>query len=397
MISVQSAKSMVFSKVPKPKTRLLSIEESYSYTLASTVISPIDLPNFDNSAMDGFGLAFSDLESGIFKFKLVEESKAGNATKIEVESKTACPIYTGAIIPKGVDTVIPLEKVKVLNGCIEVLQVHAVKGQHIRKQGEQIKKGDIALEKGSFLNPASIGFLAALGLREVAVCLKPNIAIITTGNELVEVDAELSAGQIFNSNGHSLKALLKESGVHQFTSFHVADNYEDCYRCFKYAIDHFDILISTGGVSVGKYDLVSKILSDLGVTKHFHKVNQKPGKPIYFGTKESKMIFGLPGNPAAVITSFYQYVLPGIKKWQNHKDFALVTKKAKLKEKYNRKSNRTQFLKAQLKNEEVLILEGQGSHILQTMAQANCIVELEADRGPIAKGDWVDIHLLPHA
>jgi molybdopterin molybdotransferase len=396
MISVREAKSCVLSKVQASKIKLVHLDSAFGQVLSESIFAPIDLPNFDNSAMDGYGISFSDLENGVFTFKIVDEIKAGDQYTGELAPETACPIYTGAPIPKGIDVVIPIEKIKESSGSIEIEEYPIVKGQHIRVKGEQIKKGQLALEKGTVLNPSSLGFIAALGLKELTVFKKPKIALITTGNELVDIGEDLIHGQIYNSNSHTLKALVQEVGIFDFVSFHTKDTYETTYNCFKNALENYDMIISTGGVSVGKYDLVAQVLEDLNVEKQFHKVNQKPGKPLYFGLHKKAIVFGLPGNPAAVITSFYQYVSPCIKKMQGHANVTLNNKKATLKHNYLVDSPRTQFLKAKHQNEQVEILNGQGSHLLQTMAMANCLVEIPPHTCA-KKGDIVSLQLLPHA
>lgn len=397
MISVLKAKSCVLSSVPAPKISKFTLDKVNSHVLAESIIAPIDLPNFDNSAMDGYGISFSDLEQNDSLFYKSKEVKAGDASPEMIGHNEACLILTGAMIPEGVDTVVPIENVKVEKDCIHLTNYPVVKGQHIRRRGEQIRKGDVALEKGTQLSPAAIGFLAALGIREISVFKKPKVAVITTGNELVELGTSLKDGQIYNSNKHSLLALLNDSGICEVSTFHCVDRYESTYDCFQEAIANNDLVISTGGVSVGKYDLVDQVLSDLRVEKIFHKVNQKPGKPIFFGKKDEKIIFGLPGNPAAVVTSFYQYVLPCIKKWQGFANVHLKQRKVQLTTHCKANSNRTQFLKARYKEDKVDILKGQGSHILQTMAQANCLVELPPKETTFQKGDVVIAHILPNA
>ena len=396
MISVKAAKNFVLNSVPTTICKSIHLDEALGYYLAGEILAPVDLPNFNNSAMDGYGMCFSEILKGVRKFRLVTEIKAGDTLSEAITEDTTCSIYTGAIVPPSVDVIIPIEHTNAEGGFVEILDYTITQHQHIRRQGEQIKQGEIALQKGHLINAASIGFLAALGISQLTVFSKPKIAIITTGNELVEIGNSLQTGQIFNSNKHSLKALVKSSDIDQCELFHTEDTYEGTYTVFKNALINFDIIISTGGVSVGKYDLVNDVLTDLGVKKQFHKVNQKPGKPIYFGCKDSKLVFGLPGNPAAVITSFYQYVLPAIKKWCGNPLPFLETEKAILAHDIKVKGTRTKFLKAIVTNKNVTILEGQGSHILQSMALSNCIVEIQPEEMELEKGTEVLIHKLPN-
>lgn len=397
MISVDAAKEQVLQHVDSNKTELISIVKAMGYVLAHDIIAPIDLPNFDNSAMDGYGLKWQPVYEGQTTFDIIKEVKAGDSDELVLTAGKACPIYTGAPVPQGVELIVPIEETTSTKSQLTINEGNYKKHQHVRKKGEQIKCGDIALKKGVELNPSAIGFLAAMGISMVEVYSKPRVAIITTGNELKRLGTVLEHGQIYESNAYTLKALLLEMNIEKLSHFHVLDDYQLTYDCFENAFDSYDIVISTGGVSMGKYDYVPQVVKEIGVKSIFYKVNQKPGKPIFFGKKDNKLFFGLPGNPAAVVTSFYQYVLPAINKWQHKPKLFLRKDYCELNHDYIAKGSRTKFLKAKCENNKVEVLEGQGSHILASLANANCLIEVAEDEKELKAGKQVLIHKLSYA
>lgn len=397
MISVDSAKELVLQHIDSNKTELVTIVKALGYVLADDIIAPIDLPNFDNSAMDGFGLRWKSVSEGQRVFDIDQEVKAGDGNDFVLDEGRACPIYTGAPIPQGVELIVPVEQTTSTESILTINELSYKQFQHIRRKGEQIKRGNVALKRGLELNPAAIGFLAAMGVSMVEVYSKPRVAIITTGNELKRLGTELEPGQIYESNAYTLKALLQEMNIEKHSHFHVLDDYQSTYECFDDAFASYDIVISTGGVSMGKYDYVPEVVKEIGVQNIFYKVNQKPGKPIFFGKKGRKLFFGLPGNPAAVVTSFYQYVLPAINKWQHKSSLFLPQGYCQLNHDYTAKGSRTKFLKAKCDNNRVEVLEGQGSHILASLAEANCLIELAEGVKEVKAGKEVLIHKLSHA
>jgi len=266
-------------------------------------------------------------------------------------------------------------------------------GSNIRPAGSQLKKNEIALRKGHLLNPASIGFLASLGIDNIKVYTKPVISLIVTGDELVEPGKTLNPGKIYESNAPVLKSALEKEGVSKINILKSKDNFESVKKVFIKALATSDFVIFTGGISVGDYDFVGEVLKSEKVTKKFHGVKQKPGKPLYFGVKKDKFIFGLPGNPASVLMCFYEYVLPAIRKFQNRSDVNLPVLNLPLNNSANKKNSLTVFLKATADLKSVTVLEGQESYIMKSFAEANCFVVLNENDNNLAPGSLVEVHL----
>jgi molybdopterin molybdotransferase len=265
---------------------------------------------------------------------------------------------------------------------------------HIRHQGEQMKTGEVAMETGTLLNPAAIGFLQMLGISEVEVFAKPKVSVLVTGNELIAPGKSLKYGQIYESNGQMLLAALNKEGV-QAGITRVGDELDLTIASIERLLQENDILIISGGISVGDHDHVGTALQHLGVTEVFYEVAQKPGKPIYFGTKEGKAVFGLPGNPAASLSCFYEYVLPALRKYMVRTDLFLPSFKLPLKNGTIKAMPRAQFLKVKVEDGRVHVLEGQSSAMLNTFALANALAYVPAHSAAIVEGDFLEVHLLP--
>lgn len=341
--------------------------------------------------MDGYALRFG----GTNEFKIIGEIQAGDdASNYSLNQGEAIKIFTGAMCPKSADAVCRIEDIDEGKQTINVT-VMPKSGANIRLTSEQIKAGEVGLPKGQSLNPAAIGFLANLGVQEVKVCEKPRISLISTGNELVspgEFD-KLPPGKIYESNAIMLQAAVLKSGFNTNPAIHLEDTYEATFEGIKEKLETSDVLIISGGISVGDYDFVGKALLENGVQQVFYKINQKPGKPLFFGRKGNKLVFALPGNPAAALTCFYVYVLPALRKLAGSGFNELIRTKAKLTNQ-PKQNAREQFLKAQLEGETVTILDGQSSAMLKTFAEANALIHLKANE-VISEGDDVTVIRLP--
>ena len=368
-----------------------SIDIASGQVLSADVCSAIDMPPFPQSAMDGYALGTGERESGS-TFKVVGEVAAGSSSQIQLNENECVRIFTGAPVPKAVVAVVQQEWVE-RNGNQIILQKEVPENMHIRPRGEQMKVGDVALSKGTALNPAAIGFLQMLGITEVDVFARPNVKVLVTGNELVEPGMPLQHGQIYESNSQMLLAALKKEGI-DGNFGRIEDDLNETIERIDQALQENEIVILSGGISVGDHDHVGTALKELGVQEVFNKVAQKPGKPIFFGTKDGKAVFGLPGNPAASLTCFYEYVVPIIRKFMGRTDWFLPSLKLPLAEGTIKQVPRAQFLKAKIANNEVHILEGQSSAMLNTFALANALVYVPADN-QVSSGDDVEVHLLP--
>jgi molybdopterin molybdotransferase len=391
MISIDEAINAVLSNSNEILKEIsLPVLESGNYTLFTNVYSPINMPPFRQSAMDGYALHLHDG----FSYSLIGEVKAGDGHQPELNPGEAIRIFTGAAVPDSANAVIMQEKV-VVNQNIITVETKLSKEYNIRSVGEQVKEGELALKKGTKLTPAAIGYLSSLGITEISVYKKPSIAIITTGNELVEPGEQLTYGKIFESNSKMLHNALVNLGYSDISISKIDDNYDETFAQLEKLIEANDLVVITGGISVGDYDFVGKALHALNVKEIFYKVKQKPGKPLFFGKKAETLIFALPGNPAAALSCFYMYVYLALNKLSGLNEERLPRLKAKSNTKFIKKGDRPQFLKAVYNNGFVDILEGQSSAMLQTFAIANALVQIPGDLYQIEINDEVDVLLLP--
>lgn len=391
MISIDEALQHVttHSKPLQPVTQPL--HQSNGCILAEDTLSPINMPPFRQSAMDGYALNIADTNT----FTTIEEVKAGDNKQPVLKSGEAIRIFTGAPVPDTANTVIMQEKVTAHGNTITI-EGSITDNQNIRPLGEQVKEGGIALKKGTRLTPAAIGFLTTLGITEVVVYKKPTVAIVTTGNELVEAGNPLQYGQIYESNSLMLTTALQSLGYNNVSVFKVEDNYDNTYKLLQDVITKHDLVLITGGISVGDYDFVGKALNELQVKQVFYKVKQKPGKPLFFGKKEDTLVFALPGNPAAALSCFYIYVHTALQRISGNINYELVKTTKQSVSAFVKKGDRPQFLKAIVTNNEVSILEGQSSAMLQTFALANALVFIPGHITHIEKGTTVEVIPIPN-
>ncbi|MBL4663358.1 MAG: molybdopterin molybdotransferase MoeA [Flavobacteriaceae bacterium] len=391
MISVAEAIQIVQKNTgPHPNSIKKELLGALGYILFEDVISPIHMPPFRQSAMDGYALCLHDDLS----YKVTGEVQAGDNTQIKLKSGEAVRIFTGAPVPNSANAVIMQEKVTTSSNSI-TLENTPLANDNIRALGAQITAGQIALTMGTTLNPAGIGFLSSLGITEVLVYQKPSVAIVVTGNELTEPGKPLVNGQIYESNALMLTGVLGSLGYQNVNTYRVDDNYKNTLEILQTTISQHDVILVSGGISVGDYDFVGKALQELKVTPLFYKVKQKPGKPLFFGKKDSKVIFALPGNPAAALNCFYIYVHLALQKLSGDIKFSIQRTQAKSQTSFQKKGDRAQFLKANYNNGGVSILDGQSSAMLHTFALANALVYIPEDVNDIKQNDLVEVILLP--
>ena len=391
MITVNEALENIIHFTSPLKKFRMNLSNNRGHFLADHIISPINMPPFRQSAMDGYAI---HLHPSNF-YQLIGEVKAGDIANPVLKPGEAVRIFTGAAVPDTANAVVIQEKVIVKDNSIEVRST-VNEGANIRPLGEQVTTGKIALEQGSQLTPAAVGFLASLGIIEVSVYQKPSIAIVVTGNELVTPGTPLQYGQIYESNSSMLASALQQLGFTDYKEYKVEDNYENTYRLIQDVIAKYDVVLITGGISVGDYDFVGKALKALDVKEVFYKVKQKPGKPLFFGKKDETTIFALPGNPAAALNCFYIYVHAALQILSGNTNFELPKSEKKSISTFTKKGDRAQFLKAIIKDEQVTILDGQSSAMLQTFALANGLVFLPEDTKQIEAGDIVNVIALPN-
>lgn len=389
MISVNEAFS-ILNKIAFPLNEVeIPLANANQCVLAETLLSPINMPPFRQSNMDGFALSLHQE----LVYSIVGEIKAGDSKPIQLQPGQAVKIFTGAAVPDSAQAVIQIEKVSVSDN--KLFMKEAVTPEtNIRPLGSQIAQNDVALEKGTFFTPAAIGFLAGLGFTSVKVYHKPNVAIITTGNELVAAGQPLAHGQVYESNAIMLQAALQNAHFDRVKSYQVKDDFESTKATLKQVIENHDVMLISGGISVGDYDFVGAALQSLKVETLFYKVNQKPGKPLLVGKLNDKLIFALPGNPAASLTCYCIYVLPTLQKMSGIKASYETTIQKNLTQDYAISNSRDQFLKAIVSQDEVTILPHQDSSMLDSFALANASVYLKNGIYSLSKGDKVAVYLL---
>lgn len=393
MISVTEAKDLIIQHIKPLPSRYLPLHNILGCILAEDVYALYDAPSFRQSSMDGYAFIYDDFINNI-EIKVIDAVAAGDNRSLIIYSGMAARIFTGAPVPDGADTVVMQEKAKANNTILTIEDHQIRKGSNVREQGAELIKGTLVIEKGKGIKSRTIGFLAGLGIAEVKVHPAPTVAIIITGNELQAPGTELDHGKVYESNSFTLKSVLKALGVENVSIHYALDDINEVTKKIGEALDNADILLLTGGVSVGDYDFVVKAATNNGVNQLFHKIAQKPGKPIFFGMKDDKVIFGLPGNPGSVLTCFYEYVELAISILMN-KSSALLSMQAWLNQDYKINPSLTHFLKGYRKGERVEILDAQESFRLKSFAEANCLIVLPQGRDQYFVGDEVEVHVLP--
>jgi molybdopterin molybdotransferase len=392
MISVEEAKSLVEISTEPLAEITTSLENALGHVISQDIFSPIDLPPFNQSAMDGYAIAFKDVVPS--SFDITTTIQAGDFPDIILSHSKAARIFTGAMIPQGTSAVVMQENVR-KQGSLIVIDQNIQKGQNIRFIGEQIQKGCLALNKGTNLTAAGIGFLSSLGITQLKVFSKPKVGLIVTGNEHVLPPTKLSEGKIFESNSAMLKAALITNGFEVCGLERAKDQLSDTIKSIQSIFQKSDVILISGGISVGDFDCVYEALKILEVETIFYKVNQKPGKPLFFGKKDQKLFFGLPGNPSASLICFYIYVLPALRKMSGIKEYSLEKTQLQSLSNYEKKETRSVFLKAFATPNKVRILDGQSSAMLHTFAQANALVYLPQEKTTVNPSCTLTTYRLP--
>jgi molybdopterin molybdotransferase len=386
MIEVKEALEIVAANSSVLSTQKISVHKALGYILAETIYSPISMPPFRQSAMDGYAF----IHSRRHQFDVVGISQAGDHANIKLKETQAVRIFTGAYVPNDADTVVMQEHVMV-NGDSILIAKMPEPFANVRSKGEQINAEDVVFEANTLITPAAIGFLACLGITEITVFKKPKVAILVTGNELVKPGKKLSKGKIYESNSVMLQAALQTIGVNKIKVHTVKDNLKATKKALKSILEKNDIVLISGGISVGDYDFVKEALLKNGVEELFYKINQKPGKPMFFGSKKDTLVFALPGNPASSLTNFYIYVYPAVKNRMGFSNTHLPKIVRKLDNDIVNNIGKTLFLKALYNETSVEILDGQSSAMLNSFAVANGLVIVPQDVENIKKGESVTI------
>ena len=386
MIKVEDAIAIIEANSKKMSTKLIPVSKALGYVLAEKVISPINMPPFRQSAMDGYAFTHSIRH----QYDIIGTSQAGDHSNIKLKNTEAIRIFTGAFVPDNADTVVMQEHVMANKDSI-LIATMPEKLSNVRPKGEQIAKDEVVFEANTLITPAAIGFLACLGITEVEVYKKPKVAILVTGNELVQPGKKLKKGKIFESNSFMLEAALETIGIKKTKVYRVKDNLKATKNALKSILKKYDVVLISGGISVGDYDFVKEALLQNGVQELFYKINQRPGKPMFFGSKNETLVFALPGNPASSLTNFYIYVSPAIKNKLGFSEIYKTKVARKLNSDIKNTTGKTLFLKAKYDETNVTVLDGQSSAMLNTFAVANSLLIVPENIQEYKKGQLVTL------
>ena len=382
----------------KPVTGIekVSIRSTLGRVLAEDVMSTIDVPAHDNSAMDGWAVRGEDVAKGATTLTEIGTAFAGRAFVGRVAAGECVRIMTGAVMPEGTDTVVIQEMVKAEGKRIAV-PAGLEPGQHCRLAGEDLKKGSPALRAGTLVRPAELGLMASLGLAEVRVRRRLRVAFFSTGDELRSVGEPLGEGQVYDSNRYTLWGMLQRLGCDVIDMGVVRDDPAELEAAFRNAAANADAVITSGGVSVGEADFTRELMAKLGEVA-FWTVAMRPGRPMAFGRVQNAVFFGLPGNPVAVMVTFLHFVRGGLLAMMGRRDTDLPLVQARCESPMRKKPGRTEYQRGILTQKDgawtVKLTGSQGSGILRSMAEANCFIVLGHEQGSVQAGDVVQVMVM---
>jgi len=400
MIRVDEAIDKILSHTKPLGFEKVSILYGLGRVIAEDVGAPRDLPPYDNSGMDGYAVRFEDVKNASktnpVRLEVIEDLRAGFFSEKTVQKDQAIRIMTGAPIPKGADTVVPVEETDRENGFVNILRA-GFKGEYIRRVGEDIRRGNMVISAGDILRPSEIGMLASMGRSFVSVYQRPTVAILCTGEELVDVGENLDGAKIVSSNSYTLAAQVKECGAIPIQLGIARDRKDEIKEKILQGL-WADVFISSAGVSVGDYDFVRDVLKELGVELIFWRVAMKPGKPVAFWMFKGKPIFSLPGNPVSSMVTFEQFVRPALLKMMGHRQLFRPIIEAILKEDIRKEPGKRHFVRAVVSYEKegyfATTTGAQGSGILSSMLKANGLIIIPEDCEVVRAGEKVKVQLL---
>jgi molybdopterin molybdotransferase len=401
MLNADKALSIILKAVKPLDAERIKLRNALGRTLGEDIIAAEDIPPFDNSSMDGFAVAAADLAGASPRkpvtLTVVGEARAGNPFGARLRSGQAVRIMTGGKIPAGTDSVVPVELVTMQDEHHVRLEHPVKRGANIRRAGEDIRKKTRVLKRGELLTPARLGILAALGYAKVQVVRQPRVNILATGDELVPVRKKPRDGQIRNSSTYVLQGYVRQAGGKPRLLGIVGDKKRRLRRAIERGFDG-DILLITGGVSVGKYDLVGEVVQKLGVRIKFWRVNIKPGKPLLFGTFGRTLVFGLPGNPVSTGVTFLQFVRPALAAMLGQTGHERLRLHAILDEPLTKQDGKRHFVRgvAVVSNGalHVATTGSQSSGMVSSLGKANCLIILPENVRNVRKGSKVEVEFI---
>ncbi|MBM4348344.1 MAG: molybdopterin molybdotransferase MoeA [Deltaproteobacteria bacterium] len=400
MLTVDEALNKLLSHIHPLGFEKVSLLDALGRVIAEDIIAPRDLPPYDNSGMDGYAVRYEDIrdasEKNPVQLEVIEDLRAGFFSEKIVQKGQAVRIMTGAPIPKGADSVVPVEETERGDSFVIILRSVSQR-RYIRRAGEDVKKGDLVISAGDMIRPSEIGMLASVGRSFISVYQRPSVAILCTGEELVDVGESLNGAKIVSSNSYTLAAQVKECGAIPVQLGIAKDQKDEIKEKILQGL-WADVFISSAGVSVGDYDFVKDVLKELGVELIFWKVAMKPGKPVAFWMFKGKPIFSLPGNPVSSMVTFEQFVRPSLLKMMGYRQLFRPVIEAFLKEDIRKEPRKKHFIRALVSygNEgySVTTTGPQGSGILRSMVRANGLIILPEDCGLVKAGEKVKVQLL---
>lgn len=400
LIPLDTALEQMLSRLtPITESETLALVQAFGRVTASAITSPLDVPGFDNAAMDGYGVRLADLASGL-PLPVAGKAFAGQPFQGDWPAGSCVRIMTGAPVPAGCEAVIMQEETEEADGGIR-FNAPVKPGQNIRRSGEDIRKGATVLEAGTRLTAAELPLLASLGIAEVPVVRRLRVAVFSTGDELQLPGQPLADGQIYDTNRLAVHLMLEQLGCEVQNLGIVRDDPQALRETFLRADACADVVLSSGGVSVGEADYTKQILDELGEIG-FWKLAIKPGKPFAFGRLQNSWFCGLPGNPVSAAATFYQLVQPLLAKLSGQRGRALpATFKVRAAQRLKKTPGRLDFQRGVLRTAEdgqleVISTGHQGSHIFSSFNQGNCFIVLERERGHVEPGEWVEVQPFNH-
>jgi molybdopterin molybdotransferase len=391
VLAFDDALTRILSLASPLETEACPIEDADRRVLSEDVVAPCDVPRFDYSAMDGYAVRVSDL-AGTSRLHVEGEARTG-AVSPPLRPGTAMRIFTGAEIPRGADAVVMQENVT-RDGSYAAFASAPSPGLAIRRKGEDLAKGTIALRRGVRLRPSHLALAASLDLRELPVARRPVVAFLATGDELRKPGTEARPGTVPESNTVALRAMARRAGAVARALPFVKDERTATESAFSAALDEADVLVTVGGVSVGDHDLVKPALEAVGVTLDFWKVAMKPGKPLVVGRcsgHRASIVLGLPGNPASALVTFALFGVPLLRALQGDPSPFPRARRAVMKRPFRRDAGRTEFARAKLAGADVETFANQSSGALTTMAEADALVKVPAEQGEVPEGAEVEV------
>jgi molybdopterin molybdotransferase len=388
-VAVQEAKEILKGLSFSGGKVQMPLQKALGYWTAGPIHAPMQVPSFDNSGMDGYAFAWAD---GGDSRQLAQVVQAGTFPYFTLQRGTAVRIFTGAPVPKGADTIVQQEWVRAEGDRLFFELEKLTQGMNLRRAGSQCEQGQLILQEGTRITPGTLGLLASLGVEEVSVFAAPQVSIILTGDEVVEVGQALQPGQIYNANGPALLGYLSQLGITEVKVYKVKDDPNEVIRVIGEALASSDVLLLTGGISVGDFDFVKEGLAENGVETLFYKVKQKPGKPLLAGLKGTQLVFALPGNPASVLTCFMQYVKPSLGQWMGNPAAWEQAKSYPLATNWEKQVKLTVFLKARLVAGQVEVMAGQESFNLLSFGSADGLIEIGEDQQSLKEGTLVPFY-----